>query len=270
MIPSRKMPSFEGVAAGQTATCRLPIGLTYEQLLITYTGATLAQLDAARLVANGEVIQTWTEMTKLDDVNKFDGRAAASGTIVLDLQRFGMLTRAGKEVTNLGTGIQDRTVDPNPITTLQIEIDINSAATTPTLAATAIQSPAAPAGLVKKVKEFTYTVSATGENQVSDLPKKGLINRIIIGNDSTLGISKVVVERDNFKMFERTSAENELIQTDGVRVPQADYWVIDPSELGYSAEPISLDGVNDFRLYITTTGTGQMPITVEYIAPLEV
>jgi len=266
---TRKMPSFEGVAAGQTATCRLPIGLSFNTLLITYSGATLAQLDAIRLVANGEAIQSITEMSKLDSLNQFDGRAAAAGVIALDLERYGLLTRAGKEVTVVGTGIQDRTVDPNPITTLAIEIDINAAAVSPVLSCKAVQSPAQPAGVVKKVKEFTYTISATGEFQISDLPRKGLINRIFIGNDSTIALSQVKVERDNFTVFERSSAENELIQSDGVRVPQADYWVIDPSEEGYAAEPISLEGVNDFRLYLTATATGQCPVTVEYIAPLE-
>jgi len=77
---TRKAPSFEGVAAGQTATARLPIGRTYEQLLIPYSGATLTQLNELRIIANGEVIHRVTELTKLDSMNQFEGRAAANGT----------------------------------------------------------------------------------------------------------------------------------------------------------------------------------------------
>ena len=40
---TRKLPSFEGVVAGQTATLRCPIGHTYHQMLVTYFCATWAQ-----------------------------------------------------------------------------------------------------------------------------------------------------------------------------------------------------------------------------------
>lgn len=266
---TRKMPSFEGVAAGQTATLRLPIGRTYNQIIVTYGGATLAQLNAARLVANGEIIQRWTELTKLDDINQFDGRAAAAGTIVLDLERYGLITRAGKEVTALGTGITDRAIDPNPVTTLALEIDIDAAAVAPTLSAKAKQSPAQVAGVIKKVKEFTYNAGAAGEFEISDLPKKDLINRVIFGNHVARVYTQLVVERDNFIVFERTVAENEAFQTDGVRVPQAGYVVYDPTEDGYASEGLVTLGVSDLRFKVTVTNAGVIPVTVEYIAPLE-
>ncbi len=113
MLLTRKMPSFSGVGAGQTATCRLPIGLSYHNLLLTYSGATLAQLNEGRLVANGEVIQRLVELTKLDTFNQFEGRAAASGVIVLDFDRYNLNTRPARELTKIGTG------DPNARTRFQ-------------------------------------------------------------------------------------------------------------------------------------------------------
>tara|TARA_R110000737_G_C14623309_1_gene493992 strand:- start:3947 stop:4753 length:807 start_codon:yes stop_codon:yes gene_type:complete len=264
---TRKLPSFEGVAAGQTASIRLPIGRTYEQLLITYGGATIAQLTELRIVANGEVIHRVTALTKLDSMNKFEGRAAASGVIVFDFNRYGLRTRAGEEFTGLGTGVLD---DPNKITTLTAEIDIAAAATSPTLSAKAIQSPPRAVGFIKKTRQFIYTAGASGEFEISDLPKGDTINKIFIGNQGTIGITKVVIERDNFIEFERSVAENSLIQTDGVRVPQSGYVVYDPTEAGNGSESLATAGVQDLRIRLTLTTAGQVPLTVETIGTPEI
>jgi hypothetical protein len=264
---TRKMPSFEGVAAGQTATLRLPIGRTYEQLLISYGGATLAQLDELRIIANGEVIHRITEFTKLDSINKFNGRAAAAGVIVFDFNRYNLKTRAGVEFTGLGTGVLD---DPRKITTLSMEIDIDAAASSPTLSVKAVQSPPRLAGFIKKTKQYIYTAGASGEFEISDLPKGDTINKIFIGNQAVIAISKIVIERDNFIEFERSDAENRAIQTDGVRVPQAGFVVYDPTEAGNGSESLQTAGVQDFRIRLTLGSAGQVPVTVETIGVAEI
>ena len=256
------MPGFEGVAAGQTATCRLPIGRTYEQLLITYSGATLAQLNELRIIANGEVIHRITELSKLDDMNKYEGRAAASGVIVFDFNRFNMRTRAAEEFTALGTGALD---DPRKITTLSLEIDIDGAAIGSALSAKAIQSAPRFAGEIIKTKQFNYTAGAAGEFEISDLPKGDKINKVYFGNDTANGYTTLTVERDNFIEFERSKAENEVVQTDGVRVPQADYLVYDPTENGNGSESLATEGVQDLRFRLNLTAGGAVPVTVEYI-----
>ena len=267
MKTTRKMPSFEGIAAGSTATLRLPIGRTYEQLLITYGGATLAQLNELRIIANGEVIHRVTEFTRLDSMNKFEGRAAAGGVIVFDFNRYKIRTRAGEEFTGLGTGVQD---DPNKITTLTCEIDIDGAASSPTLSSKALQSAPRMVGMIKKTRQFTYSAGASGEFEISDLPKGDTINKIFIANQGVLGITKVVIERDNFIEFERSVAENASIQTDGVRVPQSDYVVYDPTEAGNGSESLATKGVQDFRIRLTLTAGGQVPLIVETIGVPEI
>jgi len=264
---TRKMPGFEGVAAGQTATVRLPIGRTYEQLFITYGGATLAQLNELRIIANGEVAHRITELSKLDSMNQFEGRAAAGGVIVFDFNRFNMRTRAGEEFTGLGTGVLD---DPNKITTLSMEIDIDAAALGPTLAVKAMQSGPRPVGQIIKTKQFIYTAGAAGEFEISDLPKGDNINKIYFGNHAANVYTKLVVERDNFIEFERSVAENSVIQTDGVRVPQAGYVVYDPTENGNGSESLGTKGVQDLRFRLTLTNAGQVPVTVEYIGQPEI
>ena len=259
---TRKMPGFEGLAAGQTATCRLPIGRTYEQLLVTYSGATLAQLNEMRIVANGEVIHRVTEFNKLDAMNQYEGRAAAAGVIVFDFNRFNMRTRAGEEYTGLGTGVLE---DPRKITTLSLEVDIDGAAAGPALSVKAVQSPARVAGEILKTKQYTYTAGAAGEFEISDLPKGDKINKVYFGEHTANVYTKLVLERDNYIEFERSTAENELIQTDGVRTPQTDYVVYDPSENGNAEEWLNTKSVQDLRFRLTLTNAGQVPVTVESI-----
>jgi hypothetical protein len=267
---TRKMPSFEGVAAGQTATLRMPIGRTYEQLLITYGGATLAQLNEIRIVANGEVIHRITELTKLDSINKFMGRAAAGGVIVFDFNRYKLLTRSGVEYTSLGTNTLPLSEDPTKITTLSMEIDIDAAASSPTLSCKALQSPPKKVGQILKTKQYTYTAGASGEFEIADLPKGDTIAAIFVGNHTANVYTKLVIERDNFIEFERSVVENEAIQKDGVRVPQTDYVVYDPTELGNGAESLETQGVQDLRIRLTLTNAGQVPLTVVTIGTPEV
>ena len=263
MLTTRKMPSFSGVAAGSTATCKLPIGRTYHQVPVTYGGATLAQLNEARLLADGDVIQTWNELTFLDTANKHEGRAAANGVIVLDLDRYNMNTRQGREFTAIGTGHPD---DPYALSTLHLEIDIDAAAVAPTLSAKAVQSNPRKLGLVKRVRTFGYTAPAAGDFEISDLPKGNLINRIFFAKAD---INWVKIERDNFTVFYRTTAENELIQNDGVRVSQTGYFVYDPTENGYAGEGLVTAGVQDLRITVNVVAGGAMPVTVESIGPVE-
>ena len=269
---TRQMPSFEGVAASSTATLRCPIGLTYHQLIIAYGGLAagpgpqLLDIDEIRVVANGQVVQRIAGGLRLDADNQFEGRAAqsqvAAGELTLDFDRYNMRSRAGEEFTKLGTGFAN---DPTPIRTLSVEVDIGAGATNPTLEAKAIQSPPSALGVIKKIRNFNYNPAAAGDFQISDIPRGDLINKIYF---RSANINSVRVERDNFTVFDRTKAENDTIQTDGVRVPIAGEFVYDPTESGNAAEGLVTAGVQDLRFIVDMSGAGALGVTVEYIGPL--
>jgi len=257
------MPSAEGVAAGQTATFRLPIGRTYHALLLSYAGATLAQLSEIRIVANGAVIRRYANGgTKVDTINQFNGLSAAAGILRIDFDRMGMRLKEGEEFTSFGTGFPG---DPTPITTLSLEIDIDAAAIAPALALKAIQSEPRPFGLVAQYREFVYNAAGVGDYEIVDLPKGPIIGKIFI---NSANITRLKVEKDGFVVFERTAAENNLIQADGYRVPQAGFYVYDPSENGFAGEALTTQGVQDLRVIVTMAAPGAIPLTVEYIGPM--
>jgi hypothetical protein len=276
-----KMPSAESVAAGSTATFRLPIGATYEQLLLSYSGTTfdLSHMSEIRLVGNGKVIMRFATVGAksggqvLDMFNQYEGRAAAAGVLVLDLVRFNIRTRANEELTGLGTGYTPAMAGYKEmgglgveLSTLYLEIDIKATASNPVLSAKAVQSPKRPLGVIKKVRQFTYSAGGAGDYEISDLPRGDLINKIYIHSTN---VNSLKIETDRNVRFERNKAENELIQSDGVRVPQTGLFVYDPSEIGNGSEALPTRNVQDFRVVLDMAAAGQVPVTVEYIGAME-
>jgi len=262
------LPAVQGVVAGSKATLRLPPSWTYHQVPVAYSGVTLAQINAIRLLINGEVAQTITEASKLDDMNQFDGRAAAGGTLIIDFERFGIRDRLLQELTAIGMGLTPEE-DPRHIKSAFLEFDIDAAAAAPVMSAKAIVSAPRPSGFITKRMEFARVSGGAGVVEISDIPLSvGQINRIFCGNDGVLGITNLRILKDRSVIFDRSKADNEQIQTDGVRVPQADYVVFDPSEDGFGDEWLVTDKIQDLRLEVTVGAAGALPITVEYLAPI--
>lgn len=265
-----RMPAGEGIAAGQTATFKLPIGRRFHELQLAFSGVTLAQMTEMRLFANGKVIHRYSAVDR-DAINQFDGRAAAGSILVIPFDRYNLKTLAGEEETALNTG----SVDANGvgITSLYLEIDIDAGAAAPVLSINATQSDALAggAGTVLHIQRHTRDAAGAGEFDVSDLPRGNAtsiaLNRLIV-KPSANDVSKVQIDRNQYVIFERTKALNEKVQTDGVRTPQAGYIVVDKTERGYGGDPIDLVGVSDFRYKFTMTGAATLTILSEYLGRL--
>lgn len=260
--------SFEGVGAGQTATARIQCGLRIHRLMIPYSGVTLAQMTEIRIIANGQTIQRLIGADVVDSVNKFDGRNDSAGVLTIDFERFDLVTRPGRELT-----VIDTTNNPQiktPITNLTVEIDIASGASNPVLGAPNAKESGAvnnPSELLKLVRTFSYDPQGAGEFHIADLPKMGAINRIIMKSSAV--INNIKLERNNYTVLDRTKTINERIQSDGIRVPQAGYYIIDFTEEGYGQDWLEVAGVSDFRLKLEMAGAGHIDVMVEYLNPLD-
>ncbi|MCU7841827.1 MAG: hypothetical protein KZQ94_20935 [Candidatus Thiodiazotropha sp. (ex Troendleina suluensis)] len=269
---TREMPAFNGVAANSRATLNIPIGNTIHELILSLGGGAFTEqhISAIRVKGNGR--QLWEGSgDRLDIMNQFEGMAISGGTLIrLPFERFGLKTRDAVEMTAIGTGMtqnMDRNspaYNPMPLTTLQVEVDI-AGATTPTLSAKAILSAPSPLGTLLKRREYTYSPAGAGNYEIADLPRGDVINRIWIFSDQLNG---VMLDRNNFRVFERTAAENNLIQSDGVRTPQANLFVIDPSENGNGGEWL-ISNVNDFRLILDMAAADTVTVVVDYLGGLQ-
>ena len=276
-----KIPNSNGVAAGATATWDMPIGRRYHSLQLQLTNLTAAQLTEIRLIANGEVIHRYSGSDR-DKMNQFDRMTAADTNhiLVIPFDRRGLYNQAGEEATAIQTGSQEPKTGV-AITSWKMEVDIDAAAVNPAITVVASQSDNDPKnpgpGLIRRVMRYTRVFTAAGVNEISDFPKgtEGSkfvwLNRAFFKTANTLDVE---IDRSNFAIFQRTATLNSQLQTNGVRTPQAGWFVYDPTEEGYDWEPIAFLQANgipyqDFRYTLNISAGETVTAYVEYLGKLQ-
>jgi hypothetical protein len=287
-----KLPNPEGVAAGGTATFRIPVGRRIHSLYLDYaydaTTQNVADFEEIRIFVNGQVIQRFTG-TERDALNQFDGLAASVGILEIPFDRKNLKTMAGQEETALNTGVGDD--KGRKISSMYMEIDLNSGMTIAAtdLALYAKQSDAVltvvnAAGEVKKAgpgtipyirREQRNPAGAASDFQISDFVNPGVnaadkvaLNRITF-IPSTGTIANLKIDRNTYNIFDRTDELNRAIQSNGVRTPQSGYYMIDMSENGYGGEPIDLYGMTDFRYRLDVSAAMTLTALSEYFGVLQ-
>ncbi|MEO0411834.1 MAG: major capsid protein P2 [Pseudomonadota bacterium] len=264
---------FQGVAADSTAQAQMAVNYRYHEILLAYAGVTLAQMTEIRLYANGEVIHRYSA-TERDKINQHDGRAAASGVLIIPFDRYNLLQREAEEALALNTGIGAAGPGANAIESFRIEVDIAAGATAPVLSMKGVVSAPLPggAGVIKRVLKQTRALAAS-ENQIQDLApgitggnaNYAALDRMFFFSGN---VSRLRVRRNNYTKFDRTAAENNLILTDGVRVPQSGVYAFDTSEKGYGAELLELAGFQDIIFEPTLSSATNVPIISEFVGAL--
>lgn len=270
----KKVQAPEGVAPGQTATVRLPIGVKYHDVSLV-TNMTLANMTEIRLIANNKVIHRYSAAER-DTINKFYGLEAFAGILLIPFDRKALKVRAMEEVTGINTGVRGE--NGEKISALYLEIDIAADAVSPALDVYATTSAATPEGVgtVLHVKKNTRNSAGAGELEISDLPYNeptaAALNSVFMFPRDNLGapvaMNKVTIERGLYKVFERTKALNDFMQKNGERVPQADVFAVDFTENGYGANALDLRGYQDFRYRLDMAGAANIPVVSEYLGIL--
>lgn len=262
----------DGVVAGGTATFKLPRGLRYHDLFLEYGGTLGTNYGEIRLKANTETIHRY-DVTERDMMNQTDKLAAAAGTLRIPLDSVGMKIREGEEETALNVGRPAGAgPQPNEITSAELHVDIKAGAVGPSLKLWATVSPAVEggAGIVRHLVKTSRSASGAGELDIINLEinraNRAFIRRMFI---KSTNLDKIVIERDQRRIFERTRTLNTLILADGVRSQQAGWTLIDKSEKGYGGNRISTLGVQDFLLRLNMTAAeSSFPLLIEYVGGL--
>lgn len=273
-----KLNSFSNVTAGNTATLQLPLGRTYDQVLVGFSGITLTQIKNIRVEVNGKAIQEFKDGKELADLNKFYGRNTTATVLDFHFKQPEMKTLAEQRMFGLGTASLNRPAqsqieaDQSPaIQVVTIVMDIDSAAANPKLDAYAIQSDPSVIGSIVKVKRFPISLNA-GLNEVDKIPRpaSARIKAFHVITDAT--IEKVVTKVDNVEVTELDRVIVEKIQVGNGRSPQAGICTSDYCLEGDMKQAIPLKGIQDLRLQITAaddTATGTFAtVVVEYFDTL--
>jgi len=276
----QKMPAAPSIAAGSTTTFRLPIGRRYHSLSLigTATAISVVELSEIRVLLNNKVTQRFSGSDR-NVMNLFDGRedAADSGAafkLEIPFDRYGLLTKAGEEETAINTGSLDPQTGKS-INSFSLEVDLASSGITGTpaldlYATTSEQTPGG-AGTVPYILKSTRDYSSAAQYDIADLPRGGVTSQFIDKvfmkpTTSTLDTFKVLANQ--YTLFERTAALNERKQRDGIRVPQAGWYVIDRTEHGYGGDPFDLRNLDDWRIQLTTGAALSLTLYTHYLGQL--
>ena len=209
MRVTKRMPSLTGVAPGSTAVLNLPIGPTYEQVKLDYSGMTLRQMKNIQILANGKPFQRFKDAVEVDMLNKYYGRPAANGFLTFWFVQPEMKTASDERLTALGTA---------DLNTLTIQFDIAAGAANPVVKAHSLQSESQPFGLCTKVLRFPNSIGSAGTDEIDNLTTSGARIKAIhfVKND----VSHTEIEVDQFIAYQASKELSIQNQGDYGRVPQ--------------------------------------------------
>ena len=251
---------FMNVAANTTATLSLPLGDTYERLLLELGGTTFtkAMLTGIRVRVNAKVVHECTG-AQLDLINSYCGLAADAKFLALDFSEIFARDQVGQSIGALGTasGVQNVT----------IEIDIG-AATAPTLKAHALVSGAKAIDVLNKMLRYPFNIGATGKTPIT-LPygqNGSLIKRVYI---FSANMTALEVKKNGITIHDTTKLVNEFWQKENRKTPQAGLWVFDPIVDNNMGDVLNTADAQTFEFNVTLSAPEAITVLVEYIDVLQ-
>lgn len=256
-----KMPSLTNVAAGSTATLNCPIGRSYDRLIFEYKNVTTAQIKNIRVEVDGKPVQEYKDAKQLHDVNHYYKRYSSADHLQgkqyfsIWFSRPEMNSLDHQRVTRLGTaGVQ----------TFQVSFDVDEAVVNPSIVAYALQSDAAPIGMITKVKQFVMSSATAGQFEIDSIPKGPRILAVHFFKDD---ISYVEVEQNSRKIREGSKGLLMFLQRESNRTPEPSKTTVDftlEADLYHSLET-NPQFIKDQRFRLDLETAGEVRVVVEYL-----
>lgn len=261
------LPSMSNVTAGSTAVLDCPTGLTYDKIVLDYSGVTLAEMTNIELRLNGKTIMGWKTGTLLDMMNTYYGFEDSAGFLTLHFVRPWMANLQQRRSTAIGTSDVD---------TMTLHMDIAGTAANPVIKGYAHQSGPTKLGSIVKVRSFPKTFATSGRVEIDSIPRSA---RIVAVHLFKSDISNVEVEMDSVKIIDTSKTlASELCKkaTPVARVPQdaaathVDFCmdgdnrhVLIPCGDSQAVPPLA--PAQDLRLRLDLGSAGSVDTIVEYL-----
>lgn len=267
----KKLNSIVGVAAGASVSMNLPIGLTYDHLFFALSGVTPAQIKNVRLELNGRLVTEYKTLQQLVDENKYYQRVATDSMVTWPFIREELKGGNVVNANGVAQAIPDLTVQryfalgTTGLSTAQIKFDIDTAATTPSITPYAITSAPSPVGFLTKRRSIVVNLN-NGITEIADLPRPAN-SKIAAIHLKGVGIQGAELKIDGTKWREvLPKALHDHILLRHKRTKQTNTHHMDFILDGDLANAITLDrAIQDFRLTVEATASGQCEIIVEYL-----
>jgi len=226
-----KMNSFNGVAAGSTATLDCPVDRRYHQLVLEYkhAGALANQatieshITAIRIRLNGILQREYRGTKVLNAINALNGVPFKAGMIPIFFSE--PWRRNAVNEDELAWALEGN------VSTFQVEVDIDGAALTPELKAYAVTDNARRAngamipltGIVKLLPTVV-SVSAAGKVAITTLPKTNTYMRLHCQEGVANDITEVDISIDQLAVYQQTRERNAWWLDQQGMVPQTGFF----------------------------------------------
>lgn len=221
MLLIKNVP-FNNVAASGLATVSLPIGMSYNKIILALGGGafTKSMITNIKVKVNGKTVWENTG-SRLDLQNTYRALGVSASYLVIDFTEPNAKIMAEQYLGNINTA--------QGVSSLTVEVTI-AGATTPTLDSYAELGPPDKLGII--AKQILFTMSAGGAGKfpfkLIDLANRGaIIKRVHFAHGGNLTLMEVkkngIVIHDNIP-----TAVNTFWQLDYKKVAQANLYTYDP------------------------------------------
>jgi hypothetical protein len=268
---SYKVPltNLQNVAAGNTATLKLPVGKgapTYDQIkLILAGGALPAHIESIRGKANGRIFMDESNGTDLKKRHVYRGIPSTDGFAVIDFTEPKARNGAAEQLVASVPGalLQD----------LSLEIKL-AAGFVGTIKAAANYRPPTTNPFIRKLLNTSQAFSAAGTDgapNIMYLPTQGAggkMKRIWIHEDGAGAITSVQLRIARNVVYEASRTELEDDQKRNGLTPQASICVLDFIEDGNLAGMLDTSNAPEVELRMATSAAGSYRVYYELIDPI--
>lgn len=257
MLLIKNLP-FTNVVANGVASVSLPVGMSYNRILLQLGGTfTKAMITKLLVRLNGKPIFEQTG-SRLDLINTYRARGVSATFLVVDFTEPEAKQMAEQYIGNLNTA--------QGVTSLTMEVTI-AGATSPTLDSWAEVGPPAPLGVVAKQILFTTSVSGSGKFpfKLIDVANRGaIIKRVHFahgGQVSALEVKKNgIVIHDNIP-----TAVNTFYQLDYGKTAQTNLYTYDPCLDNNYTNAVKTNDMVSLEFNLTVGGADTVVATLEVL-----
>ncbi len=256
MLLIKNVP-FTNVVANGIATVSLPVGMSYNRILLQLGGTfTKAMITNINVRLNGKVIFQQTG-SRLDAINTYRKRGVSASFLVVDFTEPNAKLMAEQYIGNINTG--------QGVSSLTVEVTI-AGATAPTLDSWTEYGPPGPLGVLAKQIQFTTSMAGAGKFpfKLIDVANRGAIVKRVhfahTGQVTALEVKKNgIVIHDNVP-----TAVNTFYQLDtGGKVAQTNLYTYDPCLDDNYSNAIKTADMASLEFNVTVSGADTVVATIE-------
>ncbi|EEF22300.1 conserved hypothetical protein, partial [Ricinus communis] len=254
-----KNTPFTNVVANGKATVNLPIGMSYNKVILALGGTTFTKsmITNINVKVNGKIV-IQAAGSRLDLMNQYRGLTASAGFLTIDLTEPRAKTMIEQYLGNINTA--------KGVSSLTIEVDI-AGATAPTLDSYTEYGPPAPLGVIAKQIIFSTPFGGSGKfpMKLIDITNRGgLIKRIHFAHGGNL--TAVEVKKNGIVIWDNVpTAVNAFWQGEYQKTAQTNLYTYDPCADNNYANQIKTSDATALDFNLTLGAADTVTAVVEIV-----